>query len=114
LQRGAVKSGDLRVLYKSPVFPPGAYSHAHDLKPELAAKLVSCFHAFRMPPEMRKEFNDSDRYYPVTYKTDWAVVREVAEKSGTPYNKAAYELEKKREADDAAKKSAQPAPATKP
>lgn len=106
LQRGAVKAGDLRVLYKSPVFPPGAYSHAHDLKPDLAKTLVDCFHAFRMPPEMRREFNDSDRYYPVTYKTDWAVVREVAEKSGTPYNKAAYELEKKREADEAAKKAA--------
>ncbi len=114
LQRGAVKPGDLRVLYKSAVFPPGAYSHAHDLKPELATKLVACFHAFRMPPEMRKEFNDSDRYYPVTYKTDWAVVREVAEKSGTPYNKAAYELEKKREADEAAKKAAQPPAAAKP
>jgi phosphonate transport system substrate-binding protein len=113
LQRGAVKAADLRVLYKSPIFPPGAYSHAHDLKPELAKTLVSCFHAFRMPPEMRKEFNDSDRYYPVTYKTDWAVVREVAEKSGTPYNKAAYEAEKIREAEAAAKKAAQPG-ATKP
>ena len=112
-QRGAIKADAFRVLYTSPVFPPGAYSHAHDLKPELAKSLVGCFHAFRMPPEMRKEFNDSDRYYPVTYKTDWAVVREVAEKSGTPYNKAAYELEKKREAEDAAKKAAAPV-ATKP
>jgi phosphonate transport system substrate-binding protein len=111
LKRGAVKPDELRVLYKSPVFPPGAYSHAHDLKPELAKTLVACFHAFRMPPEMRNEFNDSDRYYPITYKTDWAVVREVAEKSGTPYNKAAYELEKKREVDEAAKKAAQPAAA---
>jgi phosphonate transport system substrate-binding protein len=113
IQRGTIKSDDLRVIYTSPVFPPGAYSHAHDLKPELAKKLVDCFHAFRFPTEMQKEFNDTDRYTPVTYKSDWGVVREVAEKSGTPYNKAAYELEKKREAEDAAKKAAQPA-ATKP
>jgi phosphonate transport system substrate-binding protein len=111
IQRGTIKSDDLRVLYTSPVFPPGAYSHAHDLKPELAKKLVDCFHAFRFTPEMQKEFNDTDRYYPITYKQDWAVVREVAEKSGTPYNKAAYELEKKREADEAAKKAALPAAA---
>lgn len=116
IQRGTIKSDDLRVLYTSPVFPPGAYSHAHDLKPDLAKKLVECFHAFRFPPEMQKEFNATDRYYPVTYKSDWAVVREVAEKSGTPYNKAAYDAETKREAEAAAKKAAlppQPA-ATKP
>jgi phosphonate transport system substrate-binding protein len=34
---------------------------------------------------------------------DWAVVRKVAEKSGTPYNKAAYEKEAAREAEKAKK-----------
>jgi phosphonate transport system substrate-binding protein len=33
-------------------------------------------------------------------------VRDVAEKSGTPYNKAAYEAESKREAEAAAKRAA--------
>ena len=114
VQRGAIKGDDLRVIYTSPVFPPGAYSHAHDLKPELAKKLVDCFHAFRFPPKMQKEFNNTDRYYPVTYNKDWAVVREVAEKSGTPYNKAAYDAEQKREAEAAAKKAAAPPAQTKP
>ena len=37
-------------------------------------------------------------------KVDYpAVVREVAEKSGTPYNKAAYEIESRREAEAAAR-----------
>jgi phosphonate transport system substrate-binding protein len=103
IARGNVKADDLRVLYRSPVFPSSAYSHAHDLKPEVAKKLVDCFHAYRFPAEMQKEFNNNDRFYPITYKTDWAVVREVAEKSGTPYNRAAYEAESKREADAAAK-----------
>jgi len=44
--------------------------------------------------------------WPITYKETWAVVREVAEKTGTPYNKAAYEAESKREADALAKKQA--------
>jgi phosphonate transport system substrate-binding protein len=34
------------------------------------------------------------------------VVRDVAEKSGTPYNRAAYEAESKREAEAAAKRAA--------
>jgi phosphonate transport system substrate-binding protein len=65
---------------------------------------------------MQKEFNGDDRFLPISYKTDWAVVRDVAEKSGTPYNKAAYEAEAKREAEALAKKqqsqpTAAPAPA---
>jgi phosphonate transport system substrate-binding protein len=48
---------------------------------------------------MVKEFNGDDRFYPITYQKDWAVVRKIAEDSGTPYNKAAHDAEAKREAD---------------
>lgn len=104
--RGTVKKDDFRVIYKSPVFPTSSFAHAHDLKPELAQKLRDCFYSFRFPAEMTKEFNGDDRFLPITYLKDWAVVRDVAEKSGTPYNKVAYEREAKREAEEAAKKAA--------
>ena len=58
---------------------------------------------------MVKEFNGDDRFLPITYQKDWAPVREVAEKTNTPYNRAAYEAEAKREADAAARRAAQPA-----
>jgi phosphonate transport system substrate-binding protein len=109
--RGTIKADDFRVVYKSPLFPTSSFAHAHDLKPELAAKLKECFFSFRFPPEMQKEFNGDDRFVPITYVKNWAVVREVAEKSGTPYNKAAYDAEQKREAEAAAKKAAAPAAA---
>jgi phosphonate transport system substrate-binding protein len=119
--RGTIKEADYRIIYKSPVFPTSSFAHAHDLKPELAAKLKECFFSFRFTPEMTKEFNGDDRFLPITYQKNWAVVRDVAEKSGTPYNKAAYDAEAKREADAAAKKAAedaakaaQPATAPKP
>ncbi|MBB4016282.1 MULTISPECIES: phosphate/phosphite/phosphonate ABC transporter substrate-binding protein [Chelatococcus] len=105
--RGTVKSEDFRVIYRSPVFPTSSFAHAHDLKPELAAKLRECFFSFRFTPEMQKEFNGDDRFLPITYKDDWAVVRDVAEKSGTPYNKAAYDAEAKREAEALAKRKQQ-------
>ncbi len=106
IDRGTIKGPDLRVIYRSPVFPTSSFAYAHDLKPELAEKLKSCFFEFRFPAAMTKEFNGDDRFLPINYKETWAVVREVAEKSGTPYNKSAYDTEAKREADEAAKKAA--------
>ena len=105
--RGTVKSADFRILYRSPVFPTSSFAHSHDLKPELAAKLRECFFSFRFTPAMQKEFNGDDRFLPISYQKDWAVVRDVAERSGTPYNKAAYEAESKREADARAKREAE-------
>lgn len=115
--RGTIKSQDFRVIYTSPTFPTSSFAHAHDLKPELAAKLKECVFSFRFPTEMQKALFGGDRFVPISYQKDWAVVRDVAEKSGTPYNKAAYDAEKKREAEAAAKraaaKAASPASATK-
>ncbi|KQU55175.1 phosphonate ABC transporter substrate-binding protein [Bosea sp. Leaf344] len=113
ITRGTVKKEDVRVIYRSPVFPTSSFAHAHDLKPELAKKLTDCFFSFRFTPEMTKEFNGDDRFLPISYQKDWAVVRDVAEKSGTPYNKSAYDAEAKREAEALAKK-AQQAPAKAP
>ena len=115
--RGTIKSQDFRVIYTSPTFPTSSFAHAHDLKPELAAKLKECVFSFRFPTEMQKALFGGDRFVPISYQKDWAVVRDVAEKSGTPYNKAAYDAENKREAEAAAKRAAakagSPASATK-
>jgi phosphonate transport system substrate-binding protein len=105
--RGTIKASDFRVIYKSPIFPTSSFAYAHDLKPELAAKLKECFFSFRFTPEMSKEFNGDDRFLPISYLKDWAIVREVAEKSGTPYNKTAYDAETKREAEALARKQQQ-------
>lgn len=109
--RGTIKKEDVREIYRSAIFPTSSFAYAHDLKPELAKKLTDCFYSFRFTPEMTKEFNGDDRFLPITYQKDWAVVRDVAEKSGTPYNKSAYDAEAKREADALAKKNAAPAKA---
>jgi phosphonate transport system substrate-binding protein len=102
--RGTVKLDDFRIIFKSPVFPTSSFAYAYDLKPDLATKITDCFFAFRFPDSMQKEFNGDDRFVPITYKETWKVVREIAEGSGTPYNKSAYEAEGKREAEALAKK----------
>ena len=50
--RGTVKADDFRIIYKSAVFPTSSFAYAHDLKPELAAKIKQCFYDFRFTPEM--------------------------------------------------------------
>jgi len=106
--RGTIKREDFRVIYTSEVFPTNGYVHAHDLKPELAAKVRECFFSYKFSAEEQKEFNGEDRYVPITYKEKWAVVREVADKSGTPFNKRSYEAESKRETEALERKKAQP------
>ena len=104
--RGHVKGELLRIIYKSPMFPTSSFSLSHDLKPELQTKIRQCFDDFRFTDAMKKEYPEHDRFLPMTYKETWKPLREVAEQSGTPYNKAAYDAQQKREAEAAAKKAA--------
>jgi phosphonate transport system substrate-binding protein len=107
LARGDVKADTLRIIWKSEVFPTLNVTYAHDLKPELQTTLRKCFEEFRFPESMKKEYQGFDRFLPMTYKETWKPLRDVAEKSGTPYNKAAYLAQQKRDADAAAKKAAE-------
>jgi phosphonate transport system substrate-binding protein len=96
--RGTIDGSKIRIIYKSEIFPTSSFAYAHDLKPDLVKKILSCFYDFRFTPEMQKEFNGDDRFVKITYQDNWKLVREIAESSGTPYNKAAYDAESAREA----------------
>ncbi len=109
--RGEFKDRPLRVIWESELFPTTSYSIAYDLKPDLAAKIKACFLGFKFPDAFKKEYTPADRFVPMTYKDTWKSIREVAEKSGTPYNRAAYDAQAKRDADAAAKKAAEKAAA---
>lgn len=112
--RGEFKDRSLRVIWESEVFPTTSYSIAYDLKPELATKIKACFLGFKFHDAFKKEYAPADRFVAISYKDTWKSIREVAEKSGTPYNKAAYEAQVKRDAEGAVKKAAEKtaAPAT--
>lgn len=90
---------DFRILYTSPRFPTSSFGYAHDLNPELVAKIKEAFFTFRFPAEMQKTFGGADRFFPVTYKEDWQVIRDIAHSSGTAYTKTG--LKKLAEADAA-------------
>jgi len=104
-ERGQVKADDFRVIYRSELFPTSSFAHAHDLEPTLRDRLVKCFYDYRFSPEMQKAFDGADRFVPITYIKDWAIVRRVAEGSGERFNRAAFDDLAKKEA-AAAKKAA--------
>ena len=107
IARGEVKASDVRIIYESKVFPTASFSRAHDLKPELSAAIRKCMLDFRFPPEMQAQFNKATHFVPITYKETWAPIREIAEKTGTPYNKSAFDVQSKKEAEAAEKKKKQ-------
>ena len=106
IKRGTIKDGLVRIIWESPLFPTSPWAMPHDLKPELAKKITDCFIGYQWDEGMKKEYFGEDRFYPMTYRETWKPIREVAEKSGTPYNKSAYDAQVKREAEAAAKKAA--------
>jgi phosphonate transport system substrate-binding protein len=107
VERGQVKADDFRIIYRSQTFPTSSFAYAHDLEPKLRDAMLKCFYDYRFSAEMQKAFDGADRFFPITYKKDWAIVRQVAEGSGEKFNKAAFENLQKREAEAAAKKAAE-------
>lgn len=83
-----VSKDDFRIIYTSPRFPTSSFGYAHDLNPELVEKIKKAFFTFRFPAEMQKTFGGADRFFPITYKEEWQVIRDIAHASGTAYTKA--------------------------
>ena len=95
-ERGLIKKGEMRVLYKSPSFPPGSMSMAHDLKPELQKKIRECVLQYHYAPEMVKAFQGADRWWPVEYKRDWEAIRKVAAATGEAFDRKALEKDQQK------------------
>jgi phosphonate transport system substrate-binding protein len=101
IQRGIVKPDELRVIYRSQPFPNGSMVMTHDLTADLQQKITDCTMSFKFTPELIKAFQGADRFWPLNYQKDFALVRKVAEASGESFNRAAYDKRVAREADAA-------------
>jgi phosphonate transport system substrate-binding protein len=95
--RGQVREDEFRIIWQSEIFPTSSFAYAHDLEPTFRDKMLKCFYDYRFPEEMKKSFDGADRFFPITYKKDWAIVRQVAEAGGEGFNRASYEKETKKE-----------------
>ena len=94
--RALIKKGELRVIYRSPTFPPGGMSMAHDLKPELQKKIRDCVQSYQYSPEMVKAFQGADRWWPIVYQRDWEAIRKVAAATGEAFDRKALERDQQK------------------
>lgn len=87
-RRGVIKPGKIRSVYKSQTFPTTGYGHAHNLHPELAAKVKTAFWTFPWSEDANfvKEFKKADRFVGITHKFDWAVIRQIDKANGVSYD----------------------------
>jgi len=86
--RNVVRRDQLRSIYKSQTFPTTAYGHAHNLHPELAAKVREAFFSFNWEGTgLEKEFAPQEQtsFIPITFKEHWEVVRKIDEGLGVTY-----------------------------
>ncbi len=110
---GRINRDDFRIIYTSPRFPTSAFGYAHDLHPDLVKKIKDAFSTFRFPKKMQETFGGADRFFPVSYKDDWAVIRDIAHATGTAYTKKGLQKLAEKDAAKAAKKRAKKAAAEK-
>jgi phosphonate transport system substrate-binding protein len=88
IRRGVIEEGKLRAVYKSPTFPTTGYGHAHNLHPELVAKVKQAFWTFPWSEDEQfvNEFKKADQFIGITHKFDWAVIRQIDAANGVSYD----------------------------
>ena len=87
-RRGVIEEGKIRAVYRSPTFPTTGYGHAHNLHPELVAKIKTAFFTwdFDDDPLYKKEFAKADRFVGIRHMNDWAVIRQIDKANGVSYD----------------------------
>ncbi|MBX2802672.1 MAG: phosphate/phosphite/phosphonate ABC transporter substrate-binding protein [Myxococcales bacterium] len=78
IARGAVSEDDVHRVYTSQTFPTTAYGHAHNLHPQLVGDIKKAFFTFPWEGSaLAREFDKEDKFVPISYDEDWAIVRTI-------------------------------------
>jgi phosphonate transport system substrate-binding protein len=86
VRRGVIDAEKIRTIYKSQTFPTTGYGHAHNLHPELVAKIKTAFWTYQWDETFKKEFKKADIFVGIQHKYDWAVIRGIDKANGVTYN----------------------------
>lgn len=85
--RDAVDPSKLRTIYKSQTFPTTGYGHAHNLHPEVTAKIKQAFFTFPWEgSDLQKEFKKEGSFIAINHKSDWSVIRQIDAANGVTYD----------------------------
>jgi len=88
ISRGVIKADQVKVIYTSQTFPTTGFGVAHDLKPELKAKIKNAFLNFNWEgSSLEKEFSKSKegKFLEMTYKKFWDVIRKIDAANNVSY-----------------------------
>lgn len=86
IERKVVDAAKIRTIYKSETFPTTGYGHAHNLHPQLAAKIRQAFFTFDWEgSDLKREFKKEDRFIAINHKHDWNVIRKIDAANGVKY-----------------------------
>lgn len=83
--QGAIDPAAVRIIYESEPFPPVAIGFTHALEPDLARRIRAALLDFRFKgASLEAEFAPSgaDRFVPVSYKNDYALIRRIDDAVG--------------------------------
>ncbi len=88
LERGVVKKDQYVTIYTSQTFPTTGYGHAHDLHPEVAAKIRQAFFTYPWKGStLDGEFGkQADGFVSIYHKSDWDVIRKIDTANGVSYD----------------------------
>jgi phosphonate transport system substrate-binding protein len=88
IQRGDIKEGDVRVIYKSAPFPPAAIGCVYNLKPELVAKIKAALLAcdWKKAGLSGRLGGAATRFVPISYREAFAPVRQIDDTMGVRHH----------------------------
>tara|TARA_R110002110_G_scaffold66224_2_gene181632 strand:- start:1729 stop:2706 length:978 start_codon:yes stop_codon:yes gene_type:complete len=87
IDRNVVDASKIRSIYKSQTFPTTGYGLAHNLHPELAAKIKQAFFTFQWEgSDLQKEFKVEGAFVSISHKFNWDVIRKIDAANGVTYS----------------------------
>jgi len=88
IDRGVVKSDQVKTVYQSQTFPTTGYGVVYNLKPELQEKIKEAFFSFPWAGSaLEEEFKKSGeaKFVPITFKGHWEVIRKIDDANNVSY-----------------------------
>lgn len=89
ISRDVIKPEQVKSIYKSQTFPTTGFGVAHNLTPELKAKVQEAFFSFDWEgTSLQKEFEKSNegQFLEMNYKEFWDVIRKIDAANGVSYS----------------------------
>ncbi|PVB62347.1 phosphate/phosphite/phosphonate ABC transporter substrate-binding protein [Labrenzia sp. 011] len=88
IAREVISDDQVKIIYTSQTFPTTGYGVAHNLTPDLQEKIKEAFETFEWEgSSLEAEFSKSGeaQFIPITFKDNWAVIRQIDEANGVSY-----------------------------